>query len=180
VGTIDEPDRAPDRVAIEALKHAYFRLLDTKRFEELGELLTEDVVTAYDSGRLAHRGRRAVVAFLEASLGDPGVVTMHTGHHPEIVFASDDVASASGTWYLEDRVIVAAADFELHGTALYHDEYRRQGGHWRISATGYDRIFEEHRRWSSGELLSSRTMFDPAGGVGPSPAGGVGPSCPAE
>ena len=66
------------------LKYAYFRLLDLKRFTELGELLTEDATTAYQSGELRQSGREAIVAFLQESLGDPGIVTMHNGHHPEI------------------------------------------------------------------------------------------------
>lgn len=144
--------------AIRRVKHVYLRLLDTKGFEELGELLTDDVTTSYDSGNLSQRGRAAVVAFLRDALGDAGVITMHTGHHPEIVLTSED--SATGTWYLEDRVLVPAHDFELHGTALYRDEYRKEGGRWRISHTGYDRIFEERRRRSTGEVLSLHSRFD--------------------
>jgi hypothetical protein len=154
---VDE-DRPADVAAIVALKHAYFRLLDTKAFEDLGELLTEDAASAFESGRLSFEGRRSIVDFLERSLGDRGIVTMHTGHHPEIVFTGP--SSARGTWYLEDRVIVDAQDFELHGTALYEDEYRKEDGRWRISRTGYRRIFEERRRRRSGEVLSFTTMFD--------------------
>ncbi|HTZ07521.1 MAG TPA: nuclear transport factor 2 family protein [Acidimicrobiales bacterium] len=151
--------------AIRQLKYRYFRFLDTKQFEALGELLTEDATTAYQSGELCQTGRDAVVAFLEESLGDPGIVTMHNGHHPEIVGTGP--GRASGTWYLEDRVIVPAQDFELHGTALYGDRYVKEGDAWRIAHTGYDRIFEEHRRYSTGEVLSVRaggttTSFPPA------------------
>ena len=89
------------------------------------------------------------MAFLEESLGDPGIVTMHNGHHPEIVLTGDD--SATGHWYLEDRVIVPAHDFELHGTALYDDRYAKVDGAWRIAHTGYDRIYEEHIRYSTGD-----------------------------
>lgn len=153
-----DEQRPADVAAITALKHAYFRLLDTKAFEELGELLTEDATSGFESGRLAFEGRRAIVEFLGRSLGDPGIVTMHTGHHPEIVFSGP--STAQGTWYLEDRVIVDAQDFELHGTALYADEYRKEDGRWRISRTGYRRIFEERRRRRSGEVLSFTTMFD--------------------
>ena len=135
------------------VKYAYFRLLDLKRFTELGELLTEDATTAYQSGELRHTGRDAVVAFLEESLGDPGIVTMHNGHHPEIELTGD---TATGRWYLEDRVIVPAHDFELHGTALYEDRYRKVDGTWKISHTGYERIYEEHIRYSSGEVRSIR------------------------
>jgi hypothetical protein len=154
----DDHHTSADLEAIRQLKHAYFRLLDTKRFEELGALLTDDVVSAYESGRMAQQGRHAVVAFLRTALGDRGILSVHAGHHPEILLTSP--ATATGTWYLEDRVIVPAQDFELHGTALYHDEYRKEQGRWRISRTGYDRIFEERRRRSTGEPLSVRSMFD--------------------
>lgn len=147
--------------AILRLKHAYFRLLDTKRFEELGQLLTEDATSSYQSGRLSHQGRGEIVAFLTESLGDPGIVSIHHGHHPEITVTSAD--EATGTWYLEDRLIVPGADFELHGTAIYADRYRRQPDGWRISHTGYERIFEERRRRSTGEVLRFVSMFDPPG-----------------
>jgi hypothetical protein len=134
------------------IKYAYFRLLDLKHFTELGELLTEDATTAYQSGELRQSGREAIVAFLQESLGDPGIVTMHNGHHPEIVASDDD--SATGRWYLEDRVIVPAQDFELHGTAIYDDRYAKVDGAWKIAHTGYERIYEEHIRYSSGDVRS--------------------------
>jgi hypothetical protein len=105
------------------LKFAYFRLLDLKRFDELGDLLTADATTAYQSGELRQDGRDAIVAFLQESLGDPGIITMHNGHHPEIELIDEN--TATGRWYLEDRVIVPAHDFELHGTALYADRSPR-------------------------------------------------------
>ena len=138
--------------AIRRLKYAYFRLLDQKRFAELGALLTEDVTTAYQSGELRHNGRDAVVAFLETSLGDRGIVTMHNGHHPEISLVGE--GEATGTWYLEDRVVVPEHDFDLHGTALYADRYVKVDGAWRIAHTGYERIYEERRRFSTGAALS--------------------------
>ncbi len=140
--------------AICQLKYAYFRLLDLKRFTELGELLAEDATTAYQSGELCQSGREAIVAFLQESLGDPGIVTMHNGHHPEIEIA--DASAATGRWYLEDRVIVPAHDFELHGTALYEDRYTKIHGVWKIAHTGYERIYEEHIRYSSGAVRSIR------------------------
>jgi hypothetical protein len=49
---------------------------------------------------------------------------------------------ATGTWYLQDRVIVAEFDFMLIGAGFYHDRYRRTADGWRISATGYDRTYD--------------------------------------
>jgi hypothetical protein len=143
---------------IQQLKHAYFRLLDTKEFDELGELLTEDATSAYQSGELSHDGRAAIVAFLKKALGDPGAITMHTGHHPEITLDGDD--SATGTWYLEDLVIVPTADLEIHGTAIYRDRYTRREGRWKISHTGYDRIFERHRKLSTGATTHIKSRFE--------------------
>ncbi len=146
--------------AIRRLKYAYFRLLDLKRFEELGELFVEDATTAYESGTLRQQGRREIVDFLTGSLGDPGIVTFHNGHHPEIDVGGD---RAQGTWYLEDRVIVPAAELVLGGTALYDDRYVLDDGRWRIEHTGYERIYEERRNLRTGELVSFSSRFEPAG-----------------
>lgn len=146
-----------DIEAIATLKYAYFRLLDLKEFEELGLLLKTDATAAYGDVADELRGRQAIVDFLTSSLSDPGIVTMHLGHHPELALTSS--ATASGTWYLHDRVIIPAADLEIGGTALYHDEYVKVDGSWLIAGTGYRRIFEEHRQHRSGTLVTFRSRF---------------------
>ena len=100
--------------------------------------------------------RAAIVTWLEEVLGDPGIVTEHHGHHPEVTFTSD--TTAEGTWYLQDRVIIPAADLEIDGTAFYADEYRLTAEGWRIAHTGYTRVFEEQRTHSTFEVrwFSSR------------------------
>ena len=67
------------------------------------------------------------------------VITEHRVTHPEIAVNGDE---ATGTWYLQDRVIVAEFDFMLIGAGFYHDRYRRTADGWRISATGYDRTYD--------------------------------------
>jgi hypothetical protein len=144
-----------DQEAIRALKYAYLRLLDLKRFDELGELLTEGCTASYEGGRRAYEGRAAIVAFLTGALSDPGIVSAHHCHHPEIALAGPD--RATGTWYLTDRVVVPAADLEIGGTAFYTDTYVREGGRWMIDHTGYERVFEERRVHSTGALVSFRS-----------------------
>ena len=139
------------------LKYRYFRHLDLKEFDDLGALLTEDCEAGYDNGNLAFSGRQAIVEFLSASLSDAGIISEHHGHHPEITFLSDD--EATGVWYLEDRVLIPAADLEIGGTAFYADTYRRIDGTWLISATGYQRVFEERRSFSTRELQSFASRF---------------------
>jgi len=150
--------RLDDIEAIKQVKYAYFRLLDLKQFDDLGRLLTEDCTASYDDGNLSYEGRDAIVGFLNTSLSDPGIVTHHNGHHPEITFSAED--SAAGVWYLEDRVIIPAADLEIGGTAFYEDRYVRRDGQWLIAHTGYQRVFEEQRAHTTQAVRSYRSRFE--------------------
>jgi len=154
-------DTAAELEAIRQLKYAYFRTLDLKQFDELGALLTEDCTSSYEDGRTVLEGRAAIVGWLSQVLGDPGIVTEHHGHHPEITFTGPD--AAEGTWYLQDRVIVPSADIEIGGTAFYADRYRRTRDGWRIAHTGYKRVFEEQRTHSTLAVRSFTSRFDAPG-----------------
>lgn len=146
------PEQLAAVAEIEQLKHAYFRLLDLKQFDELGQLLTDDATAAYEDGRSSFEGRDAIVAFLAGALSDTGIVTQHHGHHPEITLTSE--TTATGTWYLFDRVVVPAHDVEIGGTAFYDDRYVRRDGRWLIRHTGYRRVFEERRTHRTHEVVS--------------------------
>ena len=149
--------RHDDIEAIKQLKYAYVRLLDLKKFKELGELLTPNCTASYQDGTLSFEGRQAIVDFLIGSLGDTANVTAHFVHHPEITFTGD--TSAVGIWYLQDRVIARGFDLDISGTAFYRDEYVRADGSWRFSHTGYERVFEEHRVASSMERKRFTSRF---------------------
>ena len=71
--------------------------------------------------------------------------------------------TATGRWYLQDRVVVPSADLEIGGTAFYADRYRLTDEGWRIAHTGYTRVFEEHRAHSTLQLRSFMSRFDAAG-----------------
>jgi SnoaL-like domain len=150
-------DTAGELEAILRLKYAYFRTLDLKQFDQLGQLLTEDATAAYEDGRTMLEGRTAIVDWLSEALSSPGIVTQHNGHHPEIDFTSD--TSATGVWYLLDRVIIPSADLEIGGTAFYEDRYTKTGEGWRIAHTGYMRVFEEHRTHSTLAVRSFSSRF---------------------
>lgn len=137
-------DPAADYADIEAVKqvkYRYLRALDTKRWDEFADTLTDDVQGDYGSsvGEEHHFTNRVdLVNYMRKSLG-PAVITEHRVTHPEITVSGDE---ATGTWYLQDRVIVADFNFMLIGAAFYRDTYRRTDEGWRISATGYDRTYE--------------------------------------
>lgn len=150
-------DTAAELEAIRRLKYAYFRTLDLKQFEDLAALLTEDATASYEDGKTVLDGRAAIVTWLSDALSDPGIVTEHHGHHPELTFESE--TEARGVWYLQDRVIVPSADIEIGGAAFYDDRYRLTPEGWRIAHTGYTRLFEEQRTHSTLAVRSFTSRF---------------------
>ena len=72
------------------------------------------------------------------SLG-PAIITVHHVHHPEIEVDGD---TATGTWYLQDTVLITEHRMLLRGAAFYADRYRRDEHGWRIAETGYTRSYE--------------------------------------
>ncbi len=126
---------------IEQLKYAYFRCLDQKRWDEMETLLTPDVEATYSGGTNSFSGRDAVLDFLQRSMGAESFHSAHHCHHPEIRLTS--ATDATGTWAMEDTVIMLDFDITIRGAGFYEDRYVRQNGQWLIAATGYKRLWEE-------------------------------------
>ncbi len=153
-------DIESERRAIEAihqLKYRYFRFLDTKEWEAMGELFVEDATSSYGDGKYSYRGRDEIMKFLTDSLARDTIMTCHFGHHPEI--ALTEPGSATGIWAFEDTVIDVQFDITIRGAGFYHDEYVLDGGEWRIRSTGYRRTFEEiqsRKDTPSLKLMASR------------------------
>ena len=123
---------------LQRLKYRYLRTLDLKQWDDFAGTLTADVHASYGA-KLRFDGRDAVVKFMSNSL-PPSIITVHQCHHPELLVDGD---TATGTWYLEDKVIITEHRMLLTGAAFYDDEYRREAdGVWRISRTGYIRSYE--------------------------------------
>jgi hypothetical protein len=133
--------------AIEGIKLAkarYFRAVDTKDYDLLRSVFTDDVevdargvVTDPVSGfNLApgtdevNRGVENVVNATRAALKD--VVSVHHASVPEIDITGP--TSGRGTWPMVDRLrFNEEAPFkELIGYGYYYDTYERVGGDWRI------------------------------------------------
>lgn len=127
---------------IRALKHRYLRTLDLKQWTEFADTLCPDVLGSYGSpsgGRpLEFTSREDLVGYMSTALGG-NIITVHVANHPEITVDGD---TATGSWCLEDTVIVPDYNILIRGAAYYNDTYRREDGVWRIASTGYDRIFE--------------------------------------
>jgi len=144
---MDPVQRLVELEAIKQLKGRYMRCVDTKDWDGLAATFAPDACCEYSDGKFRFEGRDAIIGFLSESLGSTEIATMHQSHTPEIEITGE--ATARGTWYFEDVVINPGAVSErmpngtmLHGTGIYHDEYRKLDGEWKIALTGYERIFE--------------------------------------
>lgn len=124
--------------AIETLKAQYFRFLDTKQWDALRALLTDDFEGIY-------RGPHPDIHFSSADemvetnrkmLAD--AATVHHGHTPEIEITGPD--TAIGIWAMVD--IVKLGD-GFTGYGHYHDAYRKVDGTWKISKTRLERTHIE-------------------------------------
>lgn len=132
---------------IARLKARYFRLLDTRQWDEFGTLFAADAV--FDMRQAAGgpadpralvTGAAAIVAFVRNAVD--GLTTVHHGHMPEIDVLTPDAARA--TWAMYDHLRWPAgghgAGRILHGYGHYHDTYRRIEGRWVIQSSALTRL----------------------------------------
>jgi ketosteroid isomerase-like protein len=124
---------------LEELKYRYVRALDHKDWDLFAACFTDDATASYGE-RLDFSGPDEIVGFMRENLG-PTMITVHQVHHPEFTVEGD---TATGVWSLMDRVIMTEFRFLLDGASFYNDRYQRGAdGAWRISHTGYERIYEQ-------------------------------------
>ena len=88
-----------DLEAIKRLKYRYMRCIDTKLWDEIGDLFTDDCEAAYSGGKYAYSGRDAIVEFLSGAMSADGFHSSHQVSQPEI----DLVDAATVTF---ERIVV--------------------------------------------------------------------------
>nr|WP_280759955.1 nuclear transport factor 2 family protein [Prescottella agglutinans] len=128
--------------AIKALKARYFRLMDTKDWDGLAAVFTDDVtIDMTETGGGVTHSVAEYMPFLRASIED--VATVHHGHTPEIALTSP--TTATGVWAMEDMLWWpdGAALRSLHGYGHYREEYRKTADGWKIGAMRLTRLRTE-------------------------------------
>ena len=156
--------RLEDIEAIKRLKHKYFRALDCKLWDEFAGCFTADATSSYSDGQYTFQGIYAIMKFIKRGLARYHFFGVHHGHHPEIDITGD--TTARGTWALFNYMIDTQENRSFLISALYHDEYVRVDGEWKIKHTGYGRVFEES--WERGDtpsLTLTANMFASAPGA---------------
>ena len=128
-----------DLEAIRQLKARYFRTMDTKDWDGMRQVFTDDVVIdTTDSGGSIVEGADVFIAFLQDVLG--GAVTVHQGHMPEIEVTSP--TTATGIWALHD-IVIWPGGVRLDGHGHYHETYEKGPDGWRIKTSRLTRLHSD-------------------------------------
>jgi len=125
-----------DIEAIKQLKARYFRTMDTKDWDAMRQVFTDEVsMDTTASGGSVMTGADVCIAFLQRAIGD--VITVHHGHMPEIGLTSP--TTATGIWAMEDMLRWPDGR-ELHGYGHYEESYEKVDGAWRIKTLKLTRL----------------------------------------
>jgi ketosteroid isomerase-like protein len=138
---VDRLDRLEAIEEIRALKARYFRLIDTKQWEAVRGLFTDDLKVLSPDGKIWLEGGSAYAKSLAFGLAD--AVSCHQGLTGEIEVLGEN--EASGTWAMQD--VIEWSDRHpregwkaIVGRGHYHETYRREGGQWRIATLTLTRL----------------------------------------
>lgn len=143
--------RLEDIAAIQRLKARYLNACDLQDPEAVRECFSEgevDIDMDY-FGRCASRDEFVDGVFVPRGCHDH-VLDLHQCTNPEIEWL--DEHNARGTWSLNYRNINTQDRTLTLLSALYHDEYRKIDGNWKItrSRTQYRTVL--HCRYEAGSL----------------------------
>jgi SnoaL-like domain len=124
---------------IKQLKARYFRLMDTKQWDDWGLVFATGCVMEVPEGDMVNTGREEIVTNVSTAL--VGARTAHHGHMPEIEITGD--GTARGVWAMFDFVEWPEQDGKrtgLQGYGHYREEYVREDGEWRIAWIRLERL----------------------------------------
>jgi hypothetical protein len=152
-----------DLEAIRRLKSRYLNACDSQDPESAMLCFAEGPVEI-DMGHVGVFRRREDFAALYRAAGcHPHVLDMHHGGNPEIDFVDDTHARA--LWSLDYRNINTQEKTVTFVSLIYHDEYEKIGGQWKIRKSRSDFKSALHCSYASGKLESLLAARSVAGAV---------------
>ncbi|MFA7439818.1 MAG: nuclear transport factor 2 family protein [Sphingomonadaceae bacterium] len=141
---------------IKKLKARYFRFMDTKDWNGLATIFTDDATfdaraslsvdgkatggPASESNNWITHGGTRIIHFIQGAIGES--TTCHHGHCHEIELLSP--TEARGVIAMEDQIfdtVDGAPVLKLHGCGHYHENYRKTDGRWQISHSRLTRLY---------------------------------------
>ena len=155
--------RMEDLEEIRRLKARYLNACDSQDAQGAMECFAEGEVLI-DMGHVGvFRSREEFAALYQAAGCQPFVLDMHHGGNPEIEFS--DASHASGVWSLDYRNINTREKTVTFVSLLYHDEYSKVGGRWKIAKSRSEFRTALHLSYAAGKLESLLAARSVAGAV---------------
>lgn len=122
---------------IAQLKARYCRYVDTKQWDRLASLFTDDC--RFEGLGSAPHGADVATFVQGISKRLAATISVHHVHQPELVLTSP--TTATGVWAMEDfvewqdgaTVKEAPGSKGFRGYGHYEEQYRLEGEHWKIS-----------------------------------------------
>ena len=129
--------------AVTALKHRYLRACDAKDpeafrdcFIAAGSVVDYGALGCFDADGMAAMFEKIALQQVD---GKHVILDMHHGMHPDITV--HDAARATGRWTLKFRQVNLLEHTETVMTGEYDDEYRLEGGHWKIATCRFQQYW---------------------------------------
>lgn len=141
---MDRLERLEAIEEIRSLKARYFRLMDTKQWDELRQIFASDLKVLTPEGKVYTEGGDTYAEALRHSLEQ--AVSIHQGLMGEVEIdetGAEPIGRA--VWAMQD--IISWTDRHprtgwksILGRGHYHETYRREGGRWRIATLTLTRL----------------------------------------
>jgi len=155
--------RLEDIEAIRRLKARYLNACDAQDPESAKNCFAEGEVLI-DMGHVGvFRNREEFAKLYRAAGCQPFILDMHHGANPEIEFTDDTHARA--LWALDYRNINTRDKTVTFVSLVYHDEYTKIAGEWRIGKSRSEFKTALHLSYASGTLDAVLAARSVAGAV---------------
>jgi hypothetical protein len=155
--------RLEDIEAIRRLKARYLNACDSQDPESASRCFADGKVKI-DMGHVGVLDSRDQFTALYRAAGcHPHILDMHHGTNSEIDIVDD--AHARGLWALEYRNINTKDKTVTFLSAVYHDEYEKRGGQWKIVASRTEFKTALHCSYAGGTLETVLAAKSVAGAV---------------
>jgi hypothetical protein len=138
---MDRLERLEAIEEIRNLKARYYRLMDTKQWDELEDVFASDMKVITPEGKVYAEGGDTYAAALRNSLERAVSCHQNLGGEIEIL----DGENARAIWAMQDVIEwedrhPAMGWKSILGRGHYHETYRKEGGAWRIATLTLTRL----------------------------------------
>ena len=121
--------------AIKRLKARYCHLVDSRSWDELATLWTDDATCDYGFFGKYSGPDEIVTRFFRELVSSTSSFMAHMVHNPVIDVEGD---SASGAWYLTAQTTIQPANQAVWVMGIYRDRFRRVEGEWKIESIQFE------------------------------------------